>query len=371
MAGIYGFVAEFNPFHLGHKLFIDKIKTKYHPDVLIAVMSGNYVQRGDFAVMNKWKRAQIAVEYGVDLVIELPFAYAVEPAELFANGAIRLLNSIGIDHLVFGTEDDVDFIDLVTKINDSKIDFTQDYTQNYASNLNNQYANEGIDLVGKPNKLLGLSYAKSIVDNHYDILVDTILRKENDYSSSEIRKRLSKQNDLSVDKLVPKETSDQLNGDQLVSWDTFYKFLEYNILTSSTNELQLIYQMVEGLENKFKKDILTSKTFEEFLFNIKSKRYTRSRLKRLSIYTLLNVKDEEINEVYQHPYLRILAFNKVGQTYLNNVKKNLDFPLITKVGKAENDLMSLELKVDSLIEMTSGVQQNYGVIPFMKGANQC
>ena len=94
MTNIYGFVAEFNPFHNGHKLFIEQIKETYHPDVLIAVMSGNFVQRGDFSILSKWQRAKIAVDYGVDLVVELPFAYAVQPAQLFAQGAINLLHEL-------------------------------------------------------------------------------------------------------------------------------------------------------------------------------------------------------------------------------------------------------------------------------------
>ena len=92
MTKVYGFVAEFNPFHKGHQLFIEKIKQQYHPDVLIAVMSGNFVQRGDFAILDKWNRAQLAIENGVDLVVELPFAFALEPAQFFAQGALKLLN---------------------------------------------------------------------------------------------------------------------------------------------------------------------------------------------------------------------------------------------------------------------------------------
>ena len=133
-------------------------------------------------------------------------------------------------------------------------------------------------------------------------------------------------------------------------------------------ELQQIYQMVEGLENKLKKEIVSSNNFEQFIEQVKSKRYTMARLRRLMLYTLLNVKESEINNVYKNPYLRILGFNSTGQRYLNSLKKN-ELPLITRVGKNEKQTLDLEIRADRIRQLVTDQEQNFGKIPYMKGVN--
>lgn len=363
---VYGLIAEFNPFHNGHKLFIDSIKQKYHPDVLIAVMSGNFVQRGDFAVLDKWDRAKLAVELGVDLVIELPMAYAVEPAELFAQGAVKLLQLAGIDTLVFGTEQPTDFLEIADKINHSDGIFKQDYQQNSATNLTNYYQSLDIDITKLPNQLLGLNYVQQIQQHDFPITVQTILREPSDFSATKIRQRLTA--NQSVAGLVPSLTQEQLVEQNLVTWDDYFPYLKYRITSSSVTELQSIYQMIEGLEYKLKKEIVSSNNFTQFVEQVKSKRYTMARLRRLMIYVLLNVKATEINNIYKNPYLRVLGFNKVGQKYLNTLKKT-DVKLITRVGKKENELLDLEIKADRVRQLVTGQEENFGKMPYMKGVN--
>lgn len=364
MQKIYGFVAEFNPFHNGHKIFIDEIKQKFHPDVLIAVMSGNYVQRGDFAVLDKWTRSQIAVENGVDLVVELPFAYAVQPAELFAKGAISLLDQLEVNNLVFGSESDLDFESLAFKMLQMDTSFQQDYQKNTASNLNEFYKKAGINILEQPNQLLGINYVQQILKNKYQIKTNVVLRQDQSYSATKIRQNLRDNN--SIADLVPDSILNALKNDKIIMWDDLYPFLKYRILSETTDSLHNTYQMVEGLENKLKKEI-SNNNFESFLDAIKSKRYTRARLRRLLMYTLVNVKNEEISEVFEEPYLRVLAFNKVGQEYLSQLKKRTEF--ITKVGKNERQELSLELKADSIIKLINNREQNFGKIPFMEGKN--
>ena len=361
---VYGFIAEFNPFHNGHKLFIDKIKQKYHPDVLIAVMSGNFVQRGDFAVLDKWQRAKIAIENGVDLVIELPFAYAVQPAQYFASGAIKLLNTLSVDKIVFGSESDLDFQALANKSLQLDGKFQQDYSQSSATNLTDFYRYNGLVVTHDPNQLLGLNYARSIVENHYDIGIETIIRKRDDYSATSIRQLFSEQKDFSD--LVPSETWSAFQKERSVSWDDFFNYLKFQILSHSETELRQDYQMVEGLEYKLKKELDSSQNFTEFIERVKSKRYTMARLRRLMIYTLLNVKESEIKNVYQNPYLRVLGFDQVGQKYLNFLKQN-DQTFITRVGKKEKTALELELRADSIRQLVDFSEQNFGRIPYMKG----
>lgn len=363
---VYGFVAEFNPFHNGHKLFIDSIKQKYHPDVLVAVMSGNFVQRGDFAILDKWQRARLAVESGVDLVVELPFAYAVEPAQLFAKGSINLLQLLGVDTLVFGTENQLDFNEISQKILQADGRFKQDYQQSSAVNLTNYYQSLGIDIAKLPNQLLGLNYVQQIKQAGYSMKVETIQRERSAFSATNIRHHLAKKQ--SVDDLVPTEAASLLQSETLVNWDNYFPYLQYQVLNSSISELQSVYQMVEGLEYKLVKELPDSKNFEQFVEHVKSKRYTMARLRRLMIYTLLNVKESEINNVYENPYLRILGFDRIGQKYLNSLKKS-DVNLITKVGKKENELLELEIRADKIRQLITGQEENFGKIPYMKGVH--
>ena len=367
MTKIYGFIAEFNPFHNGHKLFIDSIKQKYHPDVLIAVMSGNFVQRGDFAILDKWDRAQLAVDNGVDLVVELPLAYAVQPAELFAKGAVELLQLLGIDTLVFGTENQVDFTDLTQKILQADKTFQQDYQKSSASNLTDYYQSIGIDIAKLPNQLLGMNYVMQVKKHDFDINIATIERKPSDFSATKLRNRYAQGE--SITDLAPAMTQEFLRQHQIVTWDDFFPYLKYQILNSSTAELRQVYQMVEGLENKFKKEIITSKNFTQFVEQVKSKRYTMARLRRLMMYTLLNVKESEVNNVYKNPYLRVLGFDSVGQSYLNSLKKETELNLITRVGKKEKAILDLEIRADRIRQIVSDQEQNFGKIPYMKGVN--
>lgn len=363
MTKIYGVVAEFNPFHNGHKIFIDTIKQKYHPDVLIAVMSGNFVQRGDFAVLDKWQRAKLAVDLGVDLVIELPMAFAVQPAELFAQGAMKLLSLLNIDTLVFGTEAKIDFeknADLMIKAQNS---FKQNYQQSSATNLTSYYQDLGVDVQKLPNQLLGLNYVQQIKKNHYPIDFLTINRQSN-FSATKVRADLKK--GQKIDSEVPLLTGKMLEK-QVFTWDDYYPFLRYQIINSSLSELHSVYQMVEGLEYKLKKEIVGSFDFEDFMSKVKSKRYTMARLRRLMLYTLLNVKPNEINSVYDNPYIRVLGFDLAGQKYLNQHKKDLN--LITKVGKKEAKLLELEIKADQIFQLKNNQEQNFRKMPYMKGVH--
>lgn len=369
MAKIYGFVAEFNPFHNGHKQFIDQIRKKYHPDVLIAVMSGNFVQRGDFAVLNKHLRAQTAVENGVDLVVELPFVQTVQPANIFAESAIQILRQIGITDLVFGTEAEMDFPQLARRVIIEQMEFKQDFTHSYAENLHQQLLQIGVDTANKPNQLLGLNYTTAIEKKGYPIKVHSLLRTQDGFSATKIRQSLGSQDWSNIVDMVPQGTYDLLRSQKIITWNDFYPFLRYKILTNTTNELQLMYQMVEGLNFKLKKEISRTDDFEKLLFSVKSKRYTLARIRRLLMYVLINVDNKEMISALTQTYLRILGFSHTGQQYLHQQKKNFNIPLITKVGQSEHNLMNLELRADSVYQLVNHEEQNFGVIPYIKGEN--
>ncbi|WP_125769929.1 nucleotidyltransferase [Companilactobacillus furfuricola] len=366
---VFGIVAEFNPFHNGHQHFIEQIHTKYHPDVLIAVMSGNFVQRGDFAILDKHTRAKNAVDHGIDLVIELPFAKAVQPADMFANKSVELLHSLGVTDIVFGTEEELDFQNAAKLMCQNRLEFAQDFHTNYAQNLNNSLKQHGIDTFDKPNQLLGINYVAAIMEHGFDIQEHFILRPQHGFSATNIRKNLLSKSSLSVDKSIPKDVENDLSQQQLITWEKFFPYLRYNILSKSLDELQLIYQMVEGLENKVKKDAYSADSFDSLSQLIKSKRYTLARIRRLLMYVLINVENEEMKTALADDYLQVLAFDQVGQKYLNSIKKQLDIPLITRVGKQQAQQSSLAIKADSIYQMINQQEQNFGVIPYIKEEN--
>lgn len=366
---IFGFVAEFNPFHNGHKLFIQKIRNKYHPDVLIAVMSGNYVQRGDFAVLDKNVRAKIAVDNGVDLVVELPFEKAVQPANIFASKSVEILSDLGITDLVFGTESMIDFDTVVQKITANEELFEQDYSKNYAQNFNDFLERLGIDTRDQPNKTLGIDYSLAVQKINSQIDLHPLVRPQNSFSATKTRSLINQNDFVRVSDLVPEDTLRFLKNESLVTWKNLFPFLRYKILTNSVDELQLTYQMVEGLNFKIKKEVRSANDFSELVSLVKSKRYTEARIRRLLMYVLVNTSAAEIDQSLKQKYIHILAFDHVGQEYLSSRRKQIELPLITKVGKQQQAQMTTVIKADSIYQMINNNKQNFGVIPYIKGDN--
>ena len=170
-----GIIVEYNPFHNGHLHHINEIKKMFPNNIIVAVMSGNFTQRGDASIIDKWNKTNIALEYGVDIVIELPFQYATQSADIFAKGSLEILNALNVDNIVFGSE--TNNIDVLYKyannILNSEIKLKKN--ESYPANLFKQKIN-------KPNDILGISYIKEIIKNNYNINVCTIKRESNYHS---------------------------------------------------------------------------------------------------------------------------------------------------------------------------------------------
>ncbi|KRN29728.1 hypothetical protein IV38_GL000616 [Lactobacillus selangorensis] len=379
-----GIIAEYNPFHNGHLYQLQTARKQSHADVMVALISGNYVERGEPAIVDKWQRAQLALRAGADLVIELPFADAVEPADRFATGAVRLLAALGCQSLAFGSEEpDADYAQLgqeLAALPDLHAAFT-DYTQTYATQLN-QYYQEKLHLnISHANHLLGLSYATANARLQQPLQLIAVPRVGSAHdqagahdqfaSASAIRTKLLAGDLAGLAAVVPPSTWQflQVHSDWL-TWDQLFPFLKYRIQSASLAELRRIYQMSEGLEYRFQQQIGASQTFAAFLKALKTKRYTYARLRRLCLYTLLNVTTSEMKQAYDQPYLQVLGFNQAGQAYLHQIKKTVTVPLVTRVdakmGRADG-LLGLEVRVDTLIQQLTGVPQDYGRHPIFKG----
>lgn len=357
-----GIIAEYNPFHNGHLYHIKKIKEKYHDATIILVMSGNFTERGDIALIDKWKRTKIALLSGIDLVIELPFPFATQSADYFSYGAITLLEKLKVEKVVFGSEsDDIETLNLIAKTQLDNEDF--DKLVKVYSKLGKNYPTAISlaikDLTNKeittPNDLLGVSYIKTILKYNYKIIPETI-KRTNDYhneimneeisSATAIRKALKERK--SVKKQVPEYTYSYLCD--LHFMDDYYQILKYKIITEK--DLSIYASVEEGLDKLLKKEIIRATSYDDLIKHIKSKRYTYNKLQRMLLHILCNFTKEEKNNFNDITYIRILGLNNKGQKYLNNVKKDLDIPLISKINKEKDPMLSFEIETSKIYALT-------------------
>lgn len=350
-----GIICEYNPFHNGHIYHLDKIKKMYPNSTIVSVLSSNFTQRGELSIINKWDKTKISLNYGIDLVIELPFKYASQSADIFAKGAINILKHLKVDKLVFGSEsNDIETLTSLANIqlNNQKYDkLVKQYLDkgyNYPTAMNkslNKLSNKNVD---SPNDLLGLSYIKEIIKQKANITPISI-KRTNDYHSQKLQQigsatslRLAIQNNQSIDDYLPKDIPKYINRQLFL--DNYFDLIKYKIISSKN---LTIYQGVdEGLENRLKKYILTSYTLEEYIKKIKTKRYTYNRIKRLLTHILVNYTKQDNNKEYN--YIRVLGFNNKGKKHLNKIKKELTIPLITNYSNSQG-LLDLEQQVNSII----------------------
>ena len=379
--GAVGIIAEYNPFHSGHDFLMNQARIIAGKDPIIVVMSGNYVQRGEMAIMDKWARAKAALQSGADLVFELPFSTAVQAADLFSLGSINQLAKLGVTDLVFGVEDaNLNFTYLgqkIAQIPRNHMDF-KDYSQTYSTQYNQMIAREVGYEVNQQNAILGLAYAVANYNlgeplklhpiNRIGAGHDDLLNREHIVqSASAIRNILLHNEDKEQLKTwLPKlEASELIKQPIYPNWNILFPFLKYRLESSSIEELQKIYQMSEGLEYKMKQEIHLAQTFTEFLRHVKSKRYTYSRLRRLSLYTLLNVTQNDMINSFNDEALMLLGFSKTGRQFLKKNRKNIQTEIVSKVDKrsAKDGSLGLQVRVDRLFEELLHVDQNFGRRP--------
>ncbi len=372
---ILGLITEYNPFHNGHLYHLNESKNITGATHSIAIMSGNFLQRGVPAVTHKWNRAKMAVQSGVDLVIELPTAYACSTAEIFAGGSINLLNSLGcIDYICFGSESgDLDLlVDIANILSDSPKEFTKILKRHinlgvtfpvarsmaiieYFTNVKkyNKTKLESInDIIKNPNNILGIEYLKAIRKIKSSIIPYTILRKSAHYhsknisnkasiaSATAIREQILSNNSLTgVDKVIPKTSLNILSysmneGTSPIIDKDFEKAILSILRRSTPEEIKNIFDVVEGLENRILSCSTKTNSLQELYDCIKSKRYTLTRIQRILIHALLNINKDDIinfNKDNGPKYARILAFNSKGREILRILKSSSTIPIISNL----------------------------------------
>lgn len=331
-------ICEYNPFHNGHKYQLTEHKKELCANSVICLMSGSFVQRGAPAVYDKWTRAKDAVLNGADLVLELPVVYSCQSAQRFATGAVKLLDKLGVvDFLSFGSEsgnifelkrcaniiDSDDFSLLLNEELKSGVSYPSARTKVFKKNY------PGIDesLISSPNNILAIEYLNALKSIDSDIQPKTIKRNRNFASASQIREKMAKNENITS--FTPTETRKTYNQEA-------FDFLAlYHFRKESLEALQKICDMSEGLEHKFKKALQVSTTIDKVVDIVKSKRYTRTRISRIIINSLLGIQDTDTKSEPQ--YARVLAFNEKGQKLLSQMKKTSLIPIISKMADAVPD----------------------------------
>ena len=380
MSNVLGIIAEYNPFHNGHLHHLIESKKITNSDYTIAVMSGNFTQRGEVSIVDKWSKAQMAIDNGIDLVIELPTLYAISSAENFASGAIKILNSLGIvDFISFGSEsNDISLLDDIANVvayeppqykallshelakGESFPKAREKAVMMYLNDIR-RFAN----VLSSPNNILGIEYLKSLKNFKSNIQPITIKREGSKYndntiprgsrfaSATAIRNLCQTSEDITpVQRFVPESTFDILEenikkGNFVKNLSVFDKEIIYTLRKMSTSEIANLPDVSEGLEFSIKNAANQCNSVVELLSIVKSKRYTQTRLQRILLYSILGItkKDMEIS-MSTTPYVRVLGFNNKGQELISEIsKRNRKLEIITSVKKFMDKKPNSNLKL--------------------------
>lgn len=369
---VLGIIAEYNPFHQGHAWQIETSKSTSLCNGVMALMSGSITQRGDFAILNKWERTQLALTSGVDLVCELPFGYACQSAEAFAQGGLKILNAAGcVDVLSFGSESGVlsplnnlaktlaaeppEFKTFLKDALSTGVSFPKAREQAIASLLGNDVST----LLKTPNNILAVEYLKALLKSHSLITPMTVKRQGADYhsvleseylSASGIRKILK---EALANPNSEKNILDTLNNKLPYQVNTLFDALQHHyyphgderllnalrllILSRDVSHLKNTPYVSEGLEHKIRDALKTATTVDECVNLIISKRTPQTRVRRILCNRLLEL-DKQTLDVFQSesfiPYLRVLGFTEKGKAILKKIKDQDHLPILTNLKKS-------------------------------------
>ncbi len=344
---IVGIIVEYNPLHNGHMYHFNKIKELENPDLIIAVMSSSVTNRGELSLFDKFKKTEQALNLGIDIVVELPLIYACQRADIFALKAVNILNSFKVNKIYIGSEEnDIKLYEKAYKLLNEKNDIIKEYINQGLSYK--EAISKIINL--NPNDMLGYSYFKAIKENNYNIELKTIKRNSSSYdeltpSSDNITSAKAIRYNLKLLKdYTPSFVSKDIN--YILDNNKIFDYLKYIILTKSKDDLKNIFFVDEGLENKLY-DIKNYNNLDEFINYLSTKRYTKTRIKRMLIYILFNISKDLATTALNENIIRILGFNDNGKSYLNQIKKELNY--YTNIKEGINNTLDIEFKASKII----------------------
>ena len=377
MSKVLGIIAEYNPFHNGHLFHLNESKKLTGASYTVAIMSGNFTQRGNTSIIDKWSKAKSAIECGVDLVIELPVLYSISSAENFAEGAIKILDSLKVvDYVSFGAETaDINLLNTIAEVlHEEPKEYKSLLSDELKKGISYPKARENAlmmylndikkysNVISSPNNILGIEYLKALKKCNSIIQPIALPRHESGHNdlnyhgniaSSTAIRNITKNNGLDILRnLMPEPSYTNLVenikiGHVVPDLSVFEKEIIFNLRKMSTYEISQLPDVSEGLEFAIKNAANSCNSIVEFLNIIKSKRYTSTRIQRILLYSLLGItkKDIALSKKIQ-PYIRILGFNKKGKYLISEVAKaNPKLNIITSVKKFTDKNLNRNLKI--------------------------
>ena len=365
-----GVIVEYNPFHNGHAHHVQEAKRKTESDCIIAVMSGPFLQRGEPAIIDPFYRAQAALSHGVDIVVVLPFFYAVQSSDLFAYGAVHTLNHLGISSICFGSESGTidSFYHTYTILSQHQETYEKKLKEQLAKGVSfpRAHANTFSSLsttkpvidFHQPNNILGYSYVKTVMDAKLSVHMETIERKQSAYHDSEMTAPIASATSIRkhlftgepIEQAMPPGSEHILRSyletfEKWHEWEAYFPYVHYRVLSMSTKELAQIYTIEEGIEHRLKETAQHATSFSHWMKLIKTKRYTWSRLQRMFTFILNHVTKQDVAPFLEDrpiPYIHLLGMTERGRTYLHEKKATIEIPIRTSFKREQHPLATLE-----------------------------
>lgn len=417
-----GIIAEYNPFHNGHKFHIEESRRLTGADCVVAVMSGNFVQRGEPAVFNKWMRAEAAVRSGADLVLELPTVFSCATAEVFAEAGVRLLCSLGsVDYIAFGAEEES--VDILKDVAELFAEESEEFKEAIKKNLKDgmSYAaarsaaaesagmKEYGEILSKPNNILAVEYLKQLIllkrKGNSISLPEPVLvhRKSAGYYEENPKEciagagklREMMKDGLEIEKYLPyiKEglRTNEDFGKACSSYqaepcfpDNLFEFISYRLLAENPARLNEIDGAVEGLENRAMKAATEAVDYESLVDMVKSKRYSRTAVQRMLTRMFLGITKDDMAEFRScgKTYARVLAFSEKGAKLLKQIKKDdaVECDIVTNINKEKPEdellqrMLEYDIKAGNLYDLLvygrAGVHSDHRMKPYILKNNE-
>ncbi len=381
-------ISEYNPLHKGHLYHIETARKETNADFIIAIMSGNFVQRGTPAILDKYTRAEAALKSGVDLVLELPAMYATASAEYFALGGVALANTLGcVTHLSFGSEHGQadKFMEcarlLLEEPEEMKLPLKQALKEGLSYPAARAHAikvshPELANILEMPNNILGVEYCKALLKLKSRIIPHTLKRQGQDYHSEDIDagfasatgiRKLWSENpfenaDVLKSQLAP-ASHDLMNGYleyAPLTEDDFSMLLRYKLITETRAHLTEYFGVNRELSNRIYKHLNDFKSFSSFAEDLKTKNITRTAINRALLHILLDIKNEDVQSVTKRgcvDYIRVLGFRKEAAGLLKEFSDMPDIPLITNLSTAPV-LCEIDIRADQIYQMCANQKYN-------------
>lgn len=389
-------ISEYNPFHFGHLYHLNESISQTDTDFKVAIISGNFVQRGEPSIINKWEKAKVALSAGFDLVLELPTLYAISSAENFANGSIKIADQIGSNYISFGTESgDLEKLKkLSSLINKNEKEYITNVKEKIAEGFSYPKSQElvidkmfGNEFLGvcKPNNILGLEYLKSLNAISSNITPITVKRDLDKSSSSDVR-ALLRTSGFKIENLknsIPDFSYEVLaenieNGNAVLSLKAFEKEIIYILRTIDNERLKNIPDVPENMLSNLKKIACSTNSLDELITALKNKSITQARIQRILLYILLGItkSDMELSKRIT-PYVRVLGMSENGKKILSDISKDInvitsvkafektcddsDLLRMLEIDKKATDIYTLAYVKDSVanLDYTTRIQTNF------------